>query len=66
MNPFIKLKQASQYSENDTYLLNINHIVRIQPGSGGGSRMITTTGEFYCDQRPNEVYEIISAALKES
>lgn len=66
MNPFIRLKKASQYGSggDDSYIVNVHHIVRIAK-SGEGSKVYTTDGEFYCDESPGQLSTLIDQVFGE-
>lgn len=58
MNPFINLKRSSQYGGVDEYVVNVNHIVRIVK-SVAGSQVFTLAGEFFCDENPSQISQMI-------
>jgi len=59
MNPFISLQTSTQYGNAEVYLVNVNHIIRLTR-SGEGSKVTTTAGEFYCDEKPAGIAAMIN------
>ncbi|GAB3697702.1 hypothetical protein GCM10027592_22090 [Spirosoma flavus] len=55
MNPFLILQKSIDAKSGDEYIINANHIIKVDSAAGQGCKILTTSGEFYCIESFSDV-----------
>ncbi|GAB4036390.1 hypothetical protein [Spirosoma gilvum] len=61
MNPFIFLQKTPDATEGTNYMVNVEHIIKVDTVAGAGCKILTTSGEFYC----SESFDDVCAKIKQ-
>ncbi|GAB3956263.1 hypothetical protein GCM10028805_45570 [Spirosoma harenae] len=66
MNPFIFLQKSSESKAGNEYMINVNHLIKVDAAVGTGCRILTISGEFYCVESFEEVVTKIKKVFEKT